>query len=138
VGVFESEEIIERTTSVVGLGMVMIVALQLDFSKEGVDAAGAVVIAGFKGQGRFIVGQQGAVVVEAGDDFQTVGEESFAQAVLDPFGAFARTRSAQGCFGFRDEGLGFGEFFFDCFCAEFFLHSPFPAPGVWLARRVRV
>lgn len=78
VGVFESEEIIKRATSVVGLGMVMIVAMQLDFSEEGVDAAGAVVVAGFKGQGRFIVGQQGAVVVEAGNDFKTVGVEGVA------------------------------------------------------------
>ena len=91
VGVFESEEIIKRATSVVGLGMVMIIALELYFSKESVDATGAVAITGFKGPGLFIVGQQGAVVVEAGDDFTTVGQEGVAQAALDPFGTFART-----------------------------------------------
>jgi hypothetical protein len=78
VGAFESEEIVEWATSVVGLGMVMIVALQLYFSEESVDASGAVVAADFKGLRRFIIGEQGVVVLEARDDFTTVGEEGIA------------------------------------------------------------
>jgi hypothetical protein len=54
----------------------------LYFPKESVDASGAVVVTGFKGLGLFIVGQQGAVVVEAGDDFTTVGEEGVAPVVF--------------------------------------------------------
>jgi len=86
---FESQKVVERAAACAGFGMMMVVAPQLDLSKEGVDAPGAVAVTGLEGQRLFVVGQQAAVVVERGDDFAAVAQEGVAQALLDPFGAFA-------------------------------------------------
>lgn len=67
----------------------MVVAPQLDLSKQGLDAPDAVAVTAFEGLFVFVVGQQVAVVVEGGDDFAAVAQERIAQALLDPFGAFA-------------------------------------------------
>jgi hypothetical protein len=53
------------------------------------DAPDAVAVTIFEGQFVFVVWQQTAVVVEGGDDFASVAKECVAQALLDPFGAFA-------------------------------------------------
>lgn len=89
VGAFESEQVVKRTASGAGFGMMMVVAPQFDLSEEGVDAPVAVTVKDFEGQGFFVVRQQAAVVVKGGDDFASVAQESVAQALLDPFGAFA-------------------------------------------------
>lgn len=88
-GVFKSEKVVKRAASVAGFGMIVVVALQLDLSKQGVDAPDAFSVTNLEGQFVFLVGQQAAVVVEGGDDFTAVAQESIAQALLDPFGAFA-------------------------------------------------
>lgn len=54
----------------------------------------AVEVAGFEGLEFFVIGQQAAVVVERGDDFGAVAQEGVTEALLDPFGAFARTGAA--------------------------------------------
>jgi hypothetical protein len=76
---------------VAGFGVMVVVAPQLDFSKEGLDIPNAVAVAVFEGQWLFVVGQQAAVVVEGGDDFAAITQECVAQALLDPFGTFAGT-----------------------------------------------
>ena len=95
---------------------------------------GPVAVANFEGEGLFVVGQQNAVIVEGGDDPLSVAHQRVAQTLLDPFGRFAgsgRTGAArtQDRFGFRNEGLGFGEFFAVRFRVEFFLLSPTSAAG---------
>jgi hypothetical protein len=83
------EKVIEWAASIAGFGVMMVVAPQLDLSEQGLDAPDAVAVTVFEGQFVFVVGQQVAVIVECGDDFAAVAQECVAQALLDPFGAFA-------------------------------------------------
>lgn len=137
-GAFESEKIVERAAAAAGFGMMVVVAPQFDFPEQGVDAPGAVAVAGLEGEEGRVVGQQGAVVVEGGDDFAAVAQEGVAQAQLDPLGAVAGTRGAQVDPGLGDEGFGFGELFRSCFRVEFFLPSWAEAADVSAARRAMV
>lgn len=117
--------------------MVMIVSAEGYLAEEGVDLAGALAVAGFVRAGWCVVGQEGAVVVEGGDDVFAIAHEGVAQALFEPFGAFADALSVQAGFGFGDEGLGFAEFFVLGCLLEYFLASGWTA-GVSAARMDRV
>jgi hypothetical protein len=65
----------------------VVVAPQGDAPEEGVDTAVALVINGFVREGLFVIWEQGAVVVEGGNDALAVAQEGVAQALLNPLGA---------------------------------------------------
>lgn len=111
-----------------------IFALELKWTEEGVDGAGAIVVDGFRGPWRFVVGHQLAVVVEIGNDPPPIVEQGFPQSGFDPFGALVRSERFQPGLGFGDEGFGFGEAFGLCFGVEFFFASA-DSPGAGSADR---
>jgi len=53
---FQSEQVVERAAAVAGFGVMVVVAPQLDFSKEGLDVPDAVAVTVFEGQWLFVVG----------------------------------------------------------------------------------
>lgn len=58
-------------------------------------------VAGFKGLGLFVVGQQAAIIVESGDDFTAVAQKGIAQPLLDPFGSLAASRGLSAAVAFE-------------------------------------
>lgn len=89
------------------------------FPEEGVDAADPAGVT-VRRERVFIVGQQGAVAVEGGDDLSVVTHEGVAQPLFEPLGAFADAMGAQLGFGFGDEGFSFAELFAAGCVLEFF------------------
>jgi hypothetical protein len=117
---FQTEGVVERTTSGAAFTMMVVVSRQADPSEEGFDVAAAAVITGFKGKGFCRVGEKGAIIIEHGDNPPAVAQQRVTQALLDPFRTFAATLANQTRLGFRDEGFGFTESFLARLCVEFF------------------
>ena len=118
--------------------MIVVAPLQADDAKEGAHLAAAFMINGFQGAGRFVVGNEGAIVQQSLHHRAGIPEEGFAQTLLHLWENFLDAFLGDLGVDGAQEGFGFAIPFGEAFLLEFFFDSINSAGKLFWLRAARL
>lgn len=123
----EIENEIQWRATAVAVGVVKVTAMERDGAKQGLNRNGAVVVDGFAGKWRGVVGNELAVVEQVFDNAARVAGKGVAQTGLEPVGQLVEFLP-RGDFlaGLGEKGFRFAVFFGEALGLEVFF-SAIPA-----------